>query len=104
MVNILKFKTPVAFQKALTSSADPDQNASEEAFLSGSYLFAIWTRILSITALITILVEDRKRKVFEILEHLPYFDDERLFIVIFAVYFRNEYSYIMLMNIYYHVC
>ena len=64
-------------KKVLTNSADPYQTASTEAVCSGSYLFAIWTRILSIPALITNnLVENRKRKLLEILEHLPYFDDE----------------------------
>ena len=64
-------------KKVLTNSADPYHTASVEAVCSGSYLFAIWTRILSIPALITnILVENRKRKLLEILEHLPYFDDE----------------------------
>ena len=35
------------------NSADPDQTASEEAFWSGSSLFAILTNILLIAALIT---------------------------------------------------
>ena len=31
MVNVLKFRTLVAWQKALTNREDPDQTASEEA-------------------------------------------------------------------------
>ena len=53
--------------------ADPDQTASDEAVWSGSFLFAILTSILWILALKTyILFQNRKRKVFEVLEHLPY--------------------------------
>ena len=45
----------------------------EEAVVSGSSLFAILTSILITSALKTKnLIENRKRKVIEILEHLPY--------------------------------
>ena len=51
--------------------ADPD--ASEEAVWSGSSLIAVLTSILWVPALVIhILFEDRKGKLFEILEHLPY--------------------------------
>ena len=54
----------------LPNSADPDQTASEEAVWSWSYLFAILTSILWISALKTnILFEKRKRKVFDIFGH-----------------------------------
>ena len=47
--------------------ADPDQTAS-----SGSSLFAILTSILRFQPpIISVLFENRMRKVFEILEHLP---------------------------------
>ena len=72
-VNVLKFRTLVAYLKGLTNKADPDQTASEEAVWSGSSLFAILTSILWIPVQITnILFEKRKRKVLEILEQLPY--------------------------------
>ena len=46
--------------------------ASEEAVWSGSSLFAVLIHILLFPALIAIIsLENRKRKVFEILEHLP---------------------------------
>ena len=60
-------------RKALADMADPDQTASEEAVWSGSSLFAILTSMLFIPALITNnLFENRKRKVLEILDYLPY--------------------------------
>ena len=72
MVNVLKFRT-LACQKAKTNIADPDQTASEEAVWSGSSLFAIQTSILWLPALETIILfENRKRKLFRILEHLLY--------------------------------
>ena len=52
---------------------DPDQTASDEAVWSGSSMFAILTSILWVPSLKTnILFQNRKREVFEILEHLLY--------------------------------
>ena len=72
---MLQFTVNVHFfpaKKALTNSEDPDQMASEAAW-SGSSLFAILTSILLIRALIShIFFENRKWKVFGIIEHLPY--------------------------------
>ena len=52
------------------NSADPEQTASEEEVWSGSSLFAILTSTLWILALIThTFFENRKWKMFEILEH-----------------------------------
>ena len=68
MVNVLKFWTLVACQKGL------DKQGRPRAVWSGSSLFAILTSFLLIPVLIPIvLFENRNRKVFEILEHLPYF-------------------------------
>ena len=49
-----------------------DQTASSEAVRSWSSLFAILTNILRNPALISIILyENRMRKAYEILEHLP---------------------------------
>ena len=59
-------------KKAVTNSADTDQNASEEVVLSGSSLLAILTSILWIQALLpNDFFENRNQKVFVILNHLP---------------------------------
>ena len=56
----------------LKKHADPDQTAPKEAVWSESSLFVILTSILWIPVQKTsILFENRKRKVFEILKHLP---------------------------------
>ena len=58
---------------AWTNREDPDQTASKEAVRLGFSLFDIPTSILWIQALKTnILNENRKSKVFKILEHLLY--------------------------------
>ena len=63
-VNVLNFQTVVACQKGLDKQCRPR---------SGSSLFAILISLLRIPALNTnILFENRKRKVLEILEHLPH--------------------------------
>ena len=60
-------------KKAKTNRADPDKTASDEAVWSGSSLLAILTSILQIPALKTnILFGNKKRKIFEVLEHLQY--------------------------------
>ena len=65
------FEHQLPVKKAKSNSADPDQTAS--AVWSGSSLFDILTSSLWFPALKTnILFENRKRKEFEILEHLPY--------------------------------
>ena len=74
LINVLKFRRLVAPPKqAYKNSADSDQTASKEKVWSGYSLFTILTTILQIPALKTnVLFENRKWKVFKILEHLPY--------------------------------
>ena len=68
-VNVLKFRTLIACQKGLDKQGRP----RSDCVWSGSSLFATLTWNLWIPALKTnILFMNRKRKVFEILEHLPY--------------------------------
>ena len=43
MVNVKIANTSVPLRKTYTNSADPDQTASEEAVLSGSSQFAIYS-------------------------------------------------------------
>ena len=73
MVNVIKFWTlKLPTKKAEKKSADPDQTASEEAVWSRYSLSPILTSVLWIPDLKTnLLLENRKRKVLEILEHLP---------------------------------
>ena len=63
--------TELPSNMAQKNRADPDQTASEEAVWSRSALFAFLTILLWISSLITnIIFENRKRKVFKILEYL----------------------------------
>ena len=72
---VLKFLTLVVCQKGLDKQWRPRLHyfwASSEAVWWGFSLFVIQTSILRISDLVTYtLFEIRKRKVFEILEHLP---------------------------------
>ena len=72
-VNVHKFWTLITCQKGLDKQFRPRSDCSEKAVWSGSSLFAFQKSILWIQTMITnILFENPKRKVFQILEHLPY--------------------------------
>ena len=65
----------------------PRQKASVEAVWSGSSLFAILTSTLWISAPITnILVENRKRKPLKILEHLPHWSNGKTDTIICCIW------------------
>ena len=72
------------------NSADQDQTASEEAVWSGSSLFAILTSILPNPALISNkLFLKRIRKVFKILEILPYYHVFTIALILIRYIFQH---------------
>ena len=72
VVGTAKFRIFIACQKGLDKQDRPRSDSYYALSLIRSFPFAILTRILLISALITIIFLRTEREVFEVLEHLTY--------------------------------
>ena len=77
--NVLNFRTVIVCHKSLDKQGRPrsDYFKKKEAAWAGYSLFAflaciLWVPVLILKLITNILFENRKRKEFKVLEHLPY--------------------------------